>query len=292
MKYFFFGTILFICSIHMPFVHADSMTVVYPKQGIKDDKTGYPIELLRLAIERSDHKDKVFLQPSSIEVPQNRVLKLLEQDVVLDIAWSMTDKEREKHLRAIAIPIYKGYFGFRIFLINNNRRPLFTETLSLQTMKEEMIGVQGHDWPDLTILRDNGFHVTSSPNYTGMFDMLNRNRVDYFPRSVLEAWHEENRFPEFDIGVEAHILLHYPAAVFFFVNKDSVVLANIIEQGLKNALKDGSFDVLFDAAHGDFIEKSALSKRRIFSLNNPLFDPSHIPLLALPPAGKTNNIND
>lgn len=264
------------------------MTVIYPKQGVKDDKTGYPIALLRLAVERSGYQDNVFLQPSIVEVPQNRVLKLIEQDVVLDVAWYMSNKERENNLKAIPIPIYKGYFGFRLFLIHRDNTGLFSKTLTLEKLQKELIGVQGHDWPDLDILQHNGFKMTSSPSYRGMFDMLDRKRVDYFPRSLLEAWLEESRFPEFNLVVDDDLLLYYPVAVFFFVNKNNETLARIIESGLRKAITDGSFDLLFEAVQDDFLSRTDIENRRIFHLENPFFNHKDNPLLAQPPQLNTN----
>lgn len=283
MKVIFAALTLFICMCGTAFAES-SLTVIHPKQGVKDDKTGYPIELLRLALEHADYDGNVFLQPSSVEVPQNRVLKLIEQNVVIDVAWYMTDQTREKQLRAIKVPIYKGYFGFRVLLIHPDTQGIFNRELPLQTLKTELIGVQGHDWPDLDILKHNGFNVTSSPSYKGMFDMLNRKRVDYFPRSVLEAWSEETAFPEFNLVVEQNFMLYYPAAVFFFVNKENEQLAKIIESGLQRIINDGTFDLLFEAVQEDFLTRTDIQGRQIIHLNNPFFQHPENPLLAKPSA--------
>ncbi len=259
-----------------------SMTVIYPKQGIKDDTTGYPVELLRLAIDRAGTAQNIFLQPSNIEVLQSRVLKLIEQNVVIDVAWSMTNKMREASLRAIKVPLYKGLYGYRVLLINKQQQDRFNKALSLAELQQEMLGVQGHDWPDLTILRFNGFNLTSSSSYKGLFEMLSLNRVDYFPRSVLEAWREEEQFSELGLVVEPNLLLHYPAAVYYFVNKSNEELATIIESGLKAAVADGSFDLLFETVQMDYLARSNLKNRRVLKLKNPQFDQADIGLLTSP----------
>lgn len=258
------------------------MTVVYPKQGKKDDATGYPVELLRLAIERAGVEEKLFLQPSSIEVKQSRVLKLIEQDVVIDIAWSMTNKSREENLHAIKIPLYKGLYGFRILLIHQDNENMFELPVPLNVLQQEMVGVQGHDWPDLKILNDNGFNVASTPSYSGLFEMLSRKRVDYFPRSVLEAWQEETDFTSYQITTEKHILLYYPTAIYFFVNKNKTELAQIIYRGLSKAQKDGSFDLLFESVLEDHLVRAKLGKRVIYSLRNEEFTESDKHLLTQP----------
>lgn len=258
------------------------MTVIYPRQGEKDDKTGYPIALLQLALDRASRKENVFLQPSAIEVPQDRVLKLIEQDVVLDVAWYMSNTQREQKLRAIPVPIYKGYFGYRIFLIHQEHTHRFPPSLTAEALKENFIGVQGHDWPDLPILRHNGFNIAGAPDYRGMFDMLSRKRVDFFPRSVLEVWHEEDYYPQFDIVAEENLLLYYPVAVFFFVNKDNEKLARIIASGLHIAIQDGSFDLLFESVQQDVINRSNIHARKVIELENPFFAHRDNPLLMRP----------
>ena len=132
---------------------------------------------------------------------------------------------------------------------------------------------QGADWPDTRILRANGLVVDESAHYSDLFRKLAAQRIDYFPRSVQEIWGELATHHEGDFVVEPHLALHYPTAMYFFVNKDESSLAEDIERGLRKALQDGSFDALFQRHFGAVLEKSGLAEREVLELHNPLLPP-------------------
>ena len=100
-----------------------------------------------------------------------------------------------------------------------------------------------------------------------LFNMLQKKRVDAFPRAVVEVWSEidanENKF-----AVESGLVIHYPAAIYFFVHKNNQALASAITEGLEEAYSNGSFDMLFWRYHRQAIERSALHERLVVSLQN------------------------
>ncbi len=77
--------------------------------------------------------------------------------------------------------------------------------------------------------------------------------------------------------MDAHLAVHYPAAVYFFFNRCDASLAEAVTNGLELALADGSFDRLFLDYHGSLIERSRLRQRNVISLPNPLL-PAETPL--------------
>ena len=107
--------------------------------------------------------------------------------------------------------------------------------------------------------------------------MLVAGRFDYFPRSVTEALREASIYKDQGIRIDKHIMLHYPTAMYYFVNKKAVTLAKDIEYGLNKAIRDGTFDKLFLEYNLDSIKKSGLESRQVFHLQNP-FLPKGTPL--------------
>ena len=107
--------------------------------------------------------------------------------------------------------------------------------------------------------------------------MLESNRFDYFPRSILEVRWEYEKHKDRNIMIEPYQLIHYPTAYFFFVNKNNTKLANDISVGLEKAFKDGSFERIFNQYFGSEIKKVQQEKRNVFTLNNP-FLPIQVPL--------------
>lgn len=242
-------------------------TVVYPQPEPGDERQNYPRKLLALALTKAGTEFE--LRPSARVMTQSRALSELSRGVDVNVVWSMTSKEREDMFLPIRIPIEKGLLGWRIFLINKNKASQFAAVKTLDDLKKYEAG-QGHDWPDTEILRANGLKVQASANYDGLFKMLQSGRIDYFPRSILEIWAEAKNHPDMDLEIEKTLILQYPTALYFFVNKDDVALAKLIETGLRTAIKDGSFDKLFAAEYGDDIKRANLKGRNRFQMQNPL----------------------
>lgn len=253
--------------------HAGTQLITYPFQAFSD---GYPVALLKLALSKSAAEHQYQLAESGLDIQQGRALMLLSKDVEIDVAWSMTSNEREQYLKAIKIPIYKGLFGYRLLLIKNTRQSDFPPGLSFTTLQQERIAIQGHDWPDTQILEHNQLNIMGVERYTAMFDLLAKERADYFPRSILEIWRETIKYRAFNVAVEKNIAFHYPSYVFFFVHPNNHDLANAIEQGLLISIQDGSFDFLFNAIEAGAINKANLPNRTLFKLENPFVDSSEV----------------
>ena len=234
----------------------------------------YYSALLQLCLSKSG---KLYtIEPSNFFAEQARGLQLVETNQGLDVIWAVTTKEREEKLMPIRIPIDRGLFGWRIFLIKKTDQKLFSDVENADQLAKLRTG-QGHDWPDTAILRANYFLISSSKSYEGLFDMLARNHIQYFPRSLLEAEIELNAHPQHSLASESQLVLHYPTALYFFVNKNNTELASNLEKGLRQAIADGSFKQLFNQHFGDAIRKANLTQRKIISINNPLL-PSNTPL--------------
>ncbi|RJG01791.1 substrate-binding periplasmic protein [Noviherbaspirillum sedimenti] len=246
-------------------------TLVYPApESFKDVRHEYVVRMLQLAIDKAG--GPYVLKQSSILMSQKRALVQLENNAGIDVAAYMTSVEREQHLRPIRIPIDKGLLGWRIFLIRQEDREKFRNIHKVEQLKH-LLAVQGHDWPDVEILRANEFRVEGIASYEGNFKMLRSRRVDYFPRAIIEVERELQQRPLAKLMIEPSIVLHYPTAYYLFVNKKNVVLAEVLETGLKKAIQDGSFDRLFDEYYGDSIRHARLEKRKIFKLLNPYLPP-------------------
>ena len=161
-------------------------------------------------------------------------------------------------------------------MIHQSSQSRFAEINSLDQLKKLQAG-QGHDWPDTVILRNNGLPTLGEARYEGLFQLLEIKTIDYFPRSIVEIWDELALHPGHNLQVETSIVLRYPAALYFFVNKRNLPLAHALERGLRQAIKDESFDKLFYQYHHAWIERANLKNRKLFLLNNPLL-PAETPL--------------
>jgi hypothetical protein len=249
-------------------------TPVAVRHSVVRDGYDYPLKVLDLALRKSG-VDYV-LQPIGKVTLQSRVLKMVANGADLDVAWTMTSGQREEDLLPIRIPIDKGLLGWRVFLIREKDSARFAAVRKPTDLQQFEAG-QGHDWPDTEILRNNGFRVQGYPVFDSLFDMLQAGRFDYFPRSVMEVWDEQKAHAGKGLVVEQTLVLHYPTAYYFFVNKKNTALASTIETGLKRAIKDGSFDQLFNQEFGESIQRTRMASRRKLELTNPLL-PRETPL--------------
>jgi len=159
-------------------------------------------------------------------------------------------------------------------LINATDQPRFDPITGGAQLRVLHAG-QGHDWPDTDILIHNGYAVVGSASYIGQFKKLSKQRIDYF--SVLEIWQEADQHAEQGWVVEASMVLQDPAAIYFFVNQKDQALARRLEEGLRRAIADGSFEALFFECFGEVIQRARLAARTRFDLEHPLLS-SETPL--------------
>ena len=260
--------VVYLCSI-LSSAHLLAQEVIrypQPMQAYKEHHI-YPLSLLKLALSKVESSYQ--LAPSDVFMNQGRALKQLATGDDIEVLWTMTSATREETLNAIRIPIYKGLIGWRIFLINENPSIDFTRPIPLEQAKELKI-IQGHDWPDTAILKHNQFNVLTGPHYEGLFKMLQYKRADLMPRSIIEVWNELKVNAASNIQLEEHTLISYPTASYYFVSKNNKALAQTLRQGLNIALKDGSFDALFQLHFSKMIEQAKLDNRTHYRLENPL----------------------
>lgn len=206
------------------------------------------------------------LVSTEVRMPRGRALKLLEQEVAIDIFWSIASKERLKNLRAIPFPIYKGMFGYRLLLIKSSSIDEFLEVTEEAKLQAKVAGL-GHDWPDFKILADNGYTVQGSSSYAGLFQLLQKGRLDYLPRSIFEIHAEQEYFSQEGIIVAPLLALHYPVDFYFFVSKSNSQLAEDILDSLNDLQAQGKVDLLFNAIHGVLLEQAGLNQRTVFELS-------------------------
>jgi hypothetical protein len=248
-------------------------------QGTKlEEPADYFTSLLILALEASKAENEVIdIVFSERDFSQARWINLLKNDKHRNLViWTMTDKKREQQLRPIRIPLFKGLFGYRVLLIRKGEQARFNDVDQLSDLAKLLAG-QGTHWPDTDIMLHNGLRVTTSETTESLFRMLSAGRFDYFPRGISEAWFELTQRKEKDLEVEQNLLLHYPTAIYYFVNKDNEALAKRIESGLETLIDNGQFDQFF--YHHPRIS-SGLEKlhgRKILQLENPEV-PDQIPV--------------
>jgi len=212
---------------------------------------------------------------TDLDIPKSRVFRFIAKNEEIDVIAAGSLYDREKMLLAIRLPLLKGLMGWRIAIIQNDNKDIMLN-LSLNEFKSLKAGTL-HNWSDTKILESNAITVEKGGLFQGLFGMLGKNRFDYLPLSVLEVTREFEKYKNRYISIEAHSLIHYPTAYYFYVNKNNTELAENIRLGLEKSFVDGSFDRIFNKYHGDTIKYLKNEKRNVYHLENP-FLPATAPL--------------
>ena len=133
----------------------------------------------------------------------------------------------------------------------------------------------GSLWGSTRVMEAAGLPVVKSVKYSGLFYMLDGERFDYFPRAVHEPWAEIASMPNLNLKVEEKLLLIYPYAMYFYVQKNNHTLHAKLEKGLEAAIADGSFDALFfnNTLIKDALNRTNLNNRRVLRIANPEMHP-------------------
>lgn len=247
--------------------------VRYPQvltKSIYQNQLNYFLEVLELALNKSDLNYEIDI----VDIPdlaQTRSQWLIQQGYY-DIHWLASSIERETELLPVRIPLYKGLIGLRIGFVNKANANIMANISGLDQLKLLTTG-QGRDWMDTKLLNYHQFKLMEASTTLALFDMLNVNRIDYFPRSILEIDYESQQPPASGLSIDPHIALYYPETVYFFVRKDNIALHDHVTKGLNIAIDDGSFQQIFERYFGETIAQAQLDKRRIFQLSNPFLPP-------------------
>jgi hypothetical protein len=259
-----FGITLFFWSF---LAHASAIsTVYYPAPESDTDNRGeHEVRLLRLALQKAGGRYEV--KRATQRMQQERQLReIASGHGRLHVMATMTSKEREEILLPIRIPLDKGLIGWRLALLKAGRLEVLRNVKTLTDLKVFRVG-QGREWPDTDVLRVNGLLVDGVTSYASLFKMLAADRFDYFPRSIKEIWTELADHP--DLAVDPYVVIRYPAAEYFFVNRNNLGLAEAIRIGLEASIADGSFDKLFYEKFLKSIQQARLSQRVVIELSNP-----------------------
>lgn len=210
-------------------------------------------------------------------ITQGRALKELNTNDGIDLTWSVSTTEREQSLLPIRMPIYQGFIGWRVFVINKKNQEKFRKINKIEELSE-MLAIQRFDWPDYQIFIENNLAVDGSLPFSQMYKAIEGGLADYFPRSVLEVTREFVAINSNQLAIEQTLLLKYPSSYYFFVGNSNAELAEIIKKGFELALADGSYQLLFQQHFGKVLAGLNLNERKVFHLRSSML-PVHKPLV-------------
>ena len=250
---------------------AEPLRVVYPTERGRAYQDAFELQVLELALEKSGRE--FTLVPSDQSMTETRSRDLLERGTGdVSVAWYGTAADFEARLLPVRIPIARGLLGHRIFLIHEAQQRQFSAVEDVDDLAS-LLGVQGIGWSDVEILEGAGLQIATG-EYHNLFRLIDRGRADYFSRGVNEAFAELQQYQaeNGNLAIERDLVLIYPFAKLFFVNRDDQELHDAIYDGLVAAYDDGSYLELFNShpAITDVLEQADIANRRPLFVDNPL----------------------
>lgn len=235
----------------------------------------YPYELLAAALQAAG--DGAHLRAVDRMTDARALREMSSPQGEVDVVVAMPSPERDRLLRAVPVPLYRGLFGWRLLVVRRGEAERFSGMRQVADLAP-MTFLQGEDWPDTEILRANGLQVRTGPRVDALYTLLGTGEGDAFPRGVTEPPGElaasGDRFE-----VVPGLVLHYRADLFFYVRREHRSLAHRLHQALHRLQRAGTHDRLLRSLHGDAIAQAGLAQRHVLRLRNPLLPAS---LTALP----------
>lgn len=162
------------------------------------------------------------------------------------VLWSPTSADFERQMLPVRISLLKELNNYRLLLIRKNEQSIFSAVQSIDDLRK-LKGGMSSQWTDAKIMEYNKLPLVQAVGYAKLFKMLAAKRFDYFSRGLYQIQAEVNFYPELELQIEQELMLSYSNNVYFFVHKKNTDLAKRLETGLNIALRDGSFDKLFNS---------------------------------------------
>lgn len=214
-----------------------------PKPRAVDDPAYlYFTGLLQKALQKAANGREVPKLVTTIEMAEDRMVRELRADRIIDIFWLGGSQDRARELLIVPVPLERGLVGYRQFIIRKERVAEFDAIKTLVDLAN-LKACQGAQWGDTEILRAAQLPLVTSVNYENLFKQLAAGRCDYFPRGFHQGKTElaarALAYPE--LIVYESLILHYPFAAYFYVHPKNKVLAEWLQDGLEKMIDDGEF---------------------------------------------------
>lgn len=231
--------VLLLSPLALYAAEAPELRIPQPR-NIDDPAYLYFSGLLQKALRKAADGREIPQLITTIEMAEDRMLRELRADRIIDILWLGGSKERARNLLVVPVPLERGLVGYRQFII---RRERLAEFDAIKTVADlaKLKACQGAQWSDTEILRAAKLKLVTSVNSESLFRQLVAGRCDYFPRGFHQARVEmvsrAAKYP--DLVVYEPLILHYPFAAYFYLHPKNKALAQWLRDGLEKMIDDG-----------------------------------------------------
>jgi hypothetical protein len=250
---------------------AEALLVTLRAPDSKSDlRNAYVRDAVRLALDKTRATDGAYRMQESLPMNKRRALLEASRRTVPNfLVVTGPEAGRAAGLAPVLFPIHLGVNRYRVCFVHADRQPAVraaTDAAAVARLRH----VQGRDWPDVPILRANGFNVTEVGTYESMFELLALGRADLFCRNVLEVGSEIRAYGGVrGIALDDSLLLVYDLPQYLYTHPGNQAAVDRVERGLRLAFADGSLQALLRRYLQPALAQLELDRRRLMPLRTP-----------------------
>ena len=252
-------------------VHAE-LVVTYIAGELSRDN--YIPDILQIALEKTQTKYGSFKLVQATDMSpmtDGRRIVALQQNTHSNLVLPFGFGEQltlSGELTYIKFPVDLGALGWRVCFVSAQAKEKIKAAKTLDDLRKFSM-VQGRDWADNSILRENHFRVIELNDYVSLFRMVISGRADLFCRGVSELQSDYLAYKDVgNLTYDESFLLTYKIPVFFYINSKNTLAKQRIEEGLKLGYKDGSVIRAWRKRFGQSVLFSNIKQRKVFHLEN------------------------
>lgn len=252
--------LILTCSMSVS-VHANNGDVTVVKhydKGYSPLLRVYLTDVLKMVLDKTTSEYGPYkLEFYSRFLSSNRSKLETERGVLIDILFSSHWRGNfvnQNKVIQLEYPVFYGMLGLRNLIVTSDGEQTLASLDNVDGFKQLVAG-QGSNWVDVEILTSNDIPVIEAQLFDALFPMLDKNRFDYLPLSILEAQTalhtkgvQYNR-----LFINRDVAIFYPLPFYLFVNSEKPELAKRLAKGLQRAQYDGSLERLF-RKHFSYVE--------------------------------------
>lgn len=244
------------------------------KQKLFNNKEAHNFEVIQRALEVTALEygpfifEEVFLSMNS-----SRMLKSISDGELINISLVPANKEWDSVNLPIKIPVRMGLLNYRLLVVNKADLNKFEKIDTLEDLNTFSAGLL-KNWITTKVYQANKLNVIDVINLKSLFLMLNKDRIDYIPRTIYEIYDDmkAQSLASDNLVIEPTIVLHIPMHTYVYVSPKFPLLAERIESGLKKLLASGELKEILYKYYGANIQRAKLANRKVIFIDNPLYD--------------------
>lgn len=212
------------------------------------------------------------LTESLAEYPGNEeALVFTEKGHDLFVTIAGNQNFAEDDMIVVPYPLTRNLLGYRVAIIREADADRFSALDTPEQVQQLIHGIP-ETWSDATIFRHNGYEVAEEGDFEDIFDRLAAGRFDYSAYGANEVLgvYERRASQREGLSIDENLLFFYPFPLVFYINPERTDLAERIEVGMKDIMRSGELDAIYNQHYGTIVADLRLDQRQIIILENPL----------------------